>query len=219
MCPRPRPHRGPRIICKRVRTFGTWDCINARQRERAKECRFAACTSLLASPATRRPPPNCGAFRLRPRGSRLRQTACWREMDSNYRSPISGETLGSARSAGHVCGAAARIRRPAASASDDAVLTQARDSSGVEVERAAHRNFCDLADNELIKAVEKRTGTTRTKRRRPRWVSGPEPIKIVPRRYRPERRAGTSSRRRSLVTLALPAQPQLAPARRLGSIS
>ena len=127
--------------------------------------------------------------------------------------------LGPPRSAGHVCGAAARIRRPAASASDDAVLTQARDSSGVEVERAAHRNFCDLADNELIKAVEKRTGTTRTKRRQPRRVSGPEPIKIVPRRYRPERRAGTSSRRRSLVTLALPAQPQLAPARRLGSMS
>ena len=27
-----------------VRTFGRWDCINARQRERAKECRFAVCT-------------------------------------------------------------------------------------------------------------------------------------------------------------------------------
>jgi hypothetical protein len=26
--------------------------------------RFAACPSLLTSPATRRPPPKCGAFRL-----------------------------------------------------------------------------------------------------------------------------------------------------------
>jgi hypothetical protein len=37
-----------------VRTFGRWDCINARQRERVEESRFAACTSLLTSPATRR---------------------------------------------------------------------------------------------------------------------------------------------------------------------
>ena len=34
-----------------VGTFGRWDCINARQRERAKEARFAACPSLLTSPA------------------------------------------------------------------------------------------------------------------------------------------------------------------------
>ena len=52
-----------------VRTFRRWDCINARQRERAKEARFAARTSLLTSPATRKPPPKCGAFRLQPRGS------------------------------------------------------------------------------------------------------------------------------------------------------
>ena len=30
-------------------TFGRWDCNNARQRERAKESRFAAGTSLLTS--------------------------------------------------------------------------------------------------------------------------------------------------------------------------
>ena len=30
---------------------GRWDCINAPQRERAKESRFAACASLLTSPA------------------------------------------------------------------------------------------------------------------------------------------------------------------------
>jgi hypothetical protein len=32
---------------------------------------------------TRRPPPKCGPFRVQPRGSPLRQTGCWREMDSN----------------------------------------------------------------------------------------------------------------------------------------
>jgi homoserine O-acetyltransferase len=42
----------------------------------------------------------------------------------------------------------------------------------VDVEQAAHRNFCALADNEVIKAVEKRTGTTRTKRRQPRKKNG-----------------------------------------------
>ena len=49
---------------------GGWDCINARQRERAKASRFAACTSLLTSPATRKPPPKCAAFRLQPRAHR-----------------------------------------------------------------------------------------------------------------------------------------------------
>ena len=43
--------------------------------------------SLLTSPATRRPPPKCEAFRLQPRGSPLRQTDCWRKADSNRRSP------------------------------------------------------------------------------------------------------------------------------------
>jgi hypothetical protein len=44
-----------------------------------KKSRFAACASLLTSPATRRPPPKCEAFRLQPRGSPLRHTGCWRE--------------------------------------------------------------------------------------------------------------------------------------------
>ena len=35
----------PRLICKRSELFGRWDCINARQRERAKESRLAACAS------------------------------------------------------------------------------------------------------------------------------------------------------------------------------
>jgi hypothetical protein len=52
----------------------------------AKEARFAACTSPLTSPATHRPPPKCGAFRLQPRGSPLRQTGCWRKPDSNSQS-------------------------------------------------------------------------------------------------------------------------------------
>jgi hypothetical protein len=81
--------RGPprlHVILQTVRTFGRWDCINARQRERPKKPRFAACTSRLTSPATRRPPPKCGAFRLQPRGSPLRQTGCWSEPDSNCRS-------------------------------------------------------------------------------------------------------------------------------------
>src|SRR5205823_4534385 len=77
----------PRASAVNVRTFRRWDCINARQRERAKEARFAACTSLLTSRASRRMPPKCGAFRFQPRGSPLRQTGCWREQDSNHRSP------------------------------------------------------------------------------------------------------------------------------------
>jgi len=39
--------------------------------------------------ATRRPPPKCGAFRLQPRRSLLRQTGRWREADSNPRSRLS----------------------------------------------------------------------------------------------------------------------------------
>jgi hypothetical protein len=74
----------PRVICKMVRTFERWDCINAGQRESAAESRFEAWTSLLTSQASRRTPPNCGAFRFQPRGSPLRQTACWRETDSNF---------------------------------------------------------------------------------------------------------------------------------------
>ena len=35
-----------------VRIFGRWDCINVRQRERAKESRFLPFASLLTSPAT-----------------------------------------------------------------------------------------------------------------------------------------------------------------------
>ena len=60
------PGRGPTAAARRCKRpeLRRWDCINARQRERAKESRFAACTSLLTSPATRRPPPKCGAFRL-----------------------------------------------------------------------------------------------------------------------------------------------------------
>jgi hypothetical protein len=86
MCPRPRPHCGRVSFCDRVRTCRRWDCINVRQRERAKEARFAACTSLLTSPATRRMPPKCGAFPVQPRRSPLRQTACWRKADSNSES-------------------------------------------------------------------------------------------------------------------------------------
>jgi hypothetical protein len=43
----------PRASFVNVRTFGRWDCINARQRERAKESRFANCTSLPTSRANR----------------------------------------------------------------------------------------------------------------------------------------------------------------------
>jgi hypothetical protein len=57
-------------------------------------------------------------------------------MDSNFRSPVSGEILG----VGPATEREPRLRRgrtdpqPAANASDDAVPTQARDSSGVETE-------------------------------------------------------------------------------------
>ena len=37
--------RGRVSGCDRVKTCRRWDCINVRQRERAKEARFAACTS------------------------------------------------------------------------------------------------------------------------------------------------------------------------------
>jgi hypothetical protein len=83
MCSRPRPRGGRASFCKISELLGRWDCINARQRERAKEARFGACTSVLTSPVTRKPPPKCGAFRLYPRGSPLRQTGCWRKADSN----------------------------------------------------------------------------------------------------------------------------------------
>jgi hypothetical protein len=73
----------PRVICKTVRTFERWDCITAGQRESAAESRFEDCRSLLTSQASRRTPPNCGAFRFQPRGSPLRQTGCWRKPDSN----------------------------------------------------------------------------------------------------------------------------------------
>jgi hypothetical protein len=88
MCPRPRPQRGRVSFCDRVRTCRRWDCINVRQRERAKKARCAACTSLLTSPATRRMPPKCGAFPVQPRRSRLRQTACWSKPDSNCQSHL-----------------------------------------------------------------------------------------------------------------------------------
>src|SRR3984893_7667900 len=55
------PPRAARRL-QTVRTFGRWDCINARQRERAKESRFAACASLLTSPATRRRRQSAGLF-------------------------------------------------------------------------------------------------------------------------------------------------------------
>jgi hypothetical protein len=74
-----------------VRTFGRWDCINARQRERAKESRIAASPSLLTSPATCKPPRNCGAFHLQPRGAPLRQTRRWRRSDSNSRSHLQAQ--------------------------------------------------------------------------------------------------------------------------------
>ena len=78
----------PRLICKRSELFGRWDCVNARQRERAKEARFAACPSLLKSPATGRPPPKCAAFRRQPHDIRVRQTGCWRKPDSNSQSHL-----------------------------------------------------------------------------------------------------------------------------------
>jgi hypothetical protein len=80
------PRRGPAAAARHLqtaRTFGRWDCINARQRESVKESRFAAWSSLLTSPATRRMPPKCEAFRLQPRSSPSRQTGCWSKGDSN----------------------------------------------------------------------------------------------------------------------------------------
>jgi hypothetical protein len=81
--PQAAAHRGRVSFCDRVRTCRRWDCINVRQRERAKEARFAACTSLLTSPATRRMPPKCGAFPVQSRRSPLRQTGRWSKADSN----------------------------------------------------------------------------------------------------------------------------------------
>jgi hypothetical protein len=63
MCPRPRPHRGRASFAngQNFREVGLHQCPSERK---AKESRFAACASLLTSPASRRPPPKCGAFRL-----------------------------------------------------------------------------------------------------------------------------------------------------------
>jgi hypothetical protein len=46
----------------------------------------AGARTAIGSPATRRPPPKCGALRRRPRGSLLRQTPPRRKGDSNPRS-------------------------------------------------------------------------------------------------------------------------------------
>ena len=43
--------------------------INARHREKAKKSRVVTSSSVLASPATRRPPPKCRALRPHPRGA------------------------------------------------------------------------------------------------------------------------------------------------------
>src|SRR5208282_3520450 len=69
-------HRG--LPCR-----SRWDCINARQRKRAKWCRVPPGTSLLTSPCTRRAPRNRGVLRVEAGGSLLRQTRCWRKEDSN----------------------------------------------------------------------------------------------------------------------------------------
>ena len=48
-------NRGPTAAARdlqTVRTLARWDCINARQREKAKESRFLPSASLLTSPAT-----------------------------------------------------------------------------------------------------------------------------------------------------------------------
>src|SRR5207302_5207110 len=70
------------------------DCINVRQREKAKEARFAADMSLLTSPAICRMPPNCGALPVQSRRSPLRQTACWRKADSNSQSHLERNSYG-----------------------------------------------------------------------------------------------------------------------------
>ena len=64
--------------------MGRWDSVNARQRKRCKNGQVVAHPSLLTSPAIRRPPPKCGAFRRQPRGSLLRRTPRWRKPDSNH---------------------------------------------------------------------------------------------------------------------------------------
>jgi hypothetical protein len=101
----------PRVILHTVRTFGRWDWINARQRETAKESRFAACTSLLPSSATLRTSPKCGVFRIQPRGSPLRQTGCWRKEDSLPAFTINPRGKPGSRSSGACIRASLNISR------------------------------------------------------------------------------------------------------------
>jgi hypothetical protein len=58
--PRPRPHRGPRVILQMVTSFERWDCINAGQRERRRSPGANSCTSLLRFPSH---PQNAGKLR------------------------------------------------------------------------------------------------------------------------------------------------------------
>ncbi len=78
-------HRGRDAVLERCEPW-RWDCINARQRKRAKWCRVAPGTSLLTSPCTRRASRNRGAVCLQPWNSLQRQTRRWRKPDSNRRS-------------------------------------------------------------------------------------------------------------------------------------
>ena len=50
-------------------------------RRRAAQKHLSVRRALQDASASRRPPQKCGAFRLQPRGSRRRQTACWNEPD------------------------------------------------------------------------------------------------------------------------------------------
>jgi len=73
----------PRVVCnsQNFRQVGLHQCPSERKGEGGPGSQPAR--PLLTSPATRRPPPKCGAFRLQPQGSLLRQTGCWRKTDSN----------------------------------------------------------------------------------------------------------------------------------------
>jgi hypothetical protein len=76
MCPACRFATGSEL-CRR------WDCINVRQRERAKEARFRSRHVPSHVPSHPQNAAKVRGFPVQPRRSPLRQTACWRKADSN----------------------------------------------------------------------------------------------------------------------------------------
>ena len=87
MCPRPRSHRGRASFAngQNFREVGLHQCPSERKGEGVPVRSLHVPSHVSSHPQTAA---KCGAFRLQPRGSRVRQTACWSKPDSNSRSHL-----------------------------------------------------------------------------------------------------------------------------------